>query len=655
MRRSISLSAAALACLALTPLALTPQQESIRTVASLDGEVADGAALSPDGRYLAVGSWDSRGLRAINVADGQSWTLVDGYVERVDWSPQGDLLAFNRWDEEAGNDFIWTLPIDPATGRAAGEARRVSVSGGDVVAFSPDGEFIAFADYNYPGQRVVVLPARGGRERVLAQAEAGINSIVWSDDGEWIYFTHNAFGSTRGVVARVPAAGGAAEVVWETPAGTPWVIEPGPMIVQPEASRSMFFVNQVGGPHTSPGVSQGGDRIRILDRTGQNVLTTLRPPLGVWRGGELWISAATRDATRFYGTKANRDFRLLAVSLGDGGERVLDTSQARQYLAHSESSNRIVFLTDVDGALGFAAISPDGSGRREYRPTARPADNPPHWSWQRFLISPDGNHLAFAAQDTQNHLVVLDLRDGQERVLASGGWLQFRWMSNSELQYDVLEDRVRASRRSIRQVNLNGTDRLLRVISERTIPADNWLTLVNDTVAIAATRERVDLIPLPGGEPRLAFRGHHTGDASVSPDLRYLALKTVSRLTPRYGREECCIEEADAIAIIDLATGQRHDLQLELTSPRGVPAVWHPDGRHLMVNLARSSGERDAYLIPINGDRPRVLARDIGPDFVYPHLVDGGNTLLVTTVSPITTDILELTAGAAAGGSAGGN
>jgi hypothetical protein len=75
--------------------------------------------------------------------------------------------------------------------------------------------------------------------------------------------------------------------------------------------------------------------------------------------------------------------------------------------------------------------------------------------------------------------------------------------------------------------------------------------------------------------------------------------------------------------------------------------VWHPDGRHLLINLRRASGEQDTYLVPINGDRPRVLARGIGPDQVYPHLIDGGKTLLVTTSGPLTTDILELTAGVA--------
>lgn len=640
MRRNISLPAVALAC-----LAFTPQQESQRTIAHLDGEVANGAALSPDGRYLAVAALD-RGLLVIEAASGQSWNALEGLVCCVDWSPRGDLLAFSRWDEEAGSDFIWTLPIDPSSGRSVGEARRVSVSAGDVVAFSPDGESIAFADYTYPGQRIMVLPARGGRERALAQAEAGINSIAWSEDGEWIYYAHNAFGSPRGVVARVRAAGGAAEVVWETPAGTPSVIEPGPMIVQPEAGRDMFFVHEAGGPHSSPAVSQGGDRIRILDRTGRIVLTTLRPPpSGQRRDAQLWLSAATADATRFYGTKANREFRLMAVSLADGSARVLDTSPSLQTVATSEAENRVVFLTDVDGALGFVVMAPDGSGRREYRLTAQPAMGPRHQNWQKFVVSPDGNRLAYASRDTQNRLVVLDLRDGSERVLASGGWIAFRWMSNDELQYDRLDDLVRPSRRSIHQVSLSGVDRLLRVISEEGT-LETELSLVNDTMAIRETREGVDLIPLPSGEPRVLFRGPNGGNASVSLDHRYVAIKTVGRLAPRYEPRDGFIDNADAIAIVDLATGQRHDLQLELTAPfLGGPAVWHPDGRHLLVNLARGSGEHDTYLVPINGDRPRVLARDTFRNFNYPHLTDRGNTLLVGAAGPRITDIIELTAG----------
>jgi len=649
MRRSISLTAVALACLALTPL-----QESVRTIARLDGEVAGGPALSPDGRYLAMGSWDS-GLRVIDVANGQSWTVVDGYAASVDWSPNGELLAFSRWDEEAGSDFIWTLPIDPRTGRAAGEARRVSVSGGDVVAFSPDGESIAFADYSGPGQRVVLVPTRGGRERVLAQAEGGISTIAWSSDGEWIYYAHDAFGSPRGVVARVRAAGSPAEVVWETPAGRPRVIEPGPMIVETEGGRVFPFLNEAGKPGSSPGASQGDDWIRILDRTGQNVLASLRPPPGSTPppDGGLWVSAATADRTRFYGTLGNTEFRLMAVSLADGSATVLDTSPSPQFVATSVVDDRLVFRTEVDGALGFVVMSPDGSARREYRPRARPSPRPPNHRG-RLVVSPDGNHLAYVSLDTLDHLVVLDLRNAQERVLASGGRLGFSWTSNGEILYDRIVDRVQPSRRTIHMVNLEGVERLLHVISESVVLNDNQLFL-DDSTAVSSWRDRVELIALPTGDPRVVFRGPNDGHASVSPDHRHLAVKTVGRIAPRYG-QDAWIDEADAIAIIDLESGQRRDIQLELSAPRnGGQAVWHPDGQHLLINLARSSGEWDTYLVPINGDRPRVLARGVGPAFADPTLTDGGNTVLVTVPGPLTTEILELTAGASAGGSPGGN
>ncbi len=636
MSRSIILAAVAVVLPGLTP------QDTARTVARFDFEVADGPALSPDGRYLAVGAWE-RGLLVVDVATGRHWTVLRGEIGSVDWSPRGDHLAFGRWDEEAQTYFIWTLPIDPATGRATGEARRVSVSSGDVVAFSPDGGSIAFADWNSPGQRLVVVPARGGRERILAQAERNIYSIAWSDDGAWIYYAHNVFGSPRAVVGRVRAGGGAAEVVWETPSGGPRVTEPGPMIVQPEAGQQFGFSREAGSPHTSPAVSQGGDYIRVLDRTGRNVLTTLLPP----PGADASITTASRDRTRFYGMQSTQEFRLMALSLTDGSSRMLDAGPVRQTVGTSTSGDRIVFLTEVEGALGFVAMSLDGSGRREYRPGSLPATRPMSDNWHRFVVSPDGNHLAYTSLDTINHLVVLDLRTGRERVLASAGRLQFRWTSNDALQVERLESRLRRSRRSIHLVTLGGTDRLLRVIAEESTLGETSVTLVNDTLAFLASRERVELLPLPAGEARVVFRGHNAGPVSLSPDGRYLAIRTVNRLVPRYGREPDFIDETDAIAIVDLATGQRRDLQLDLISPRlGGPAVWHPDARHLVITLARSSGERDTYLVPINGDRPRVLARDVVSNWPYPQLLEGGNTMLVTVGGPFTSAIVELSAGA---------
>src|SRR5260370_39536529 len=59
-------------------------------------------------------------------------------------SPQGDRFSFNRSSEDRTGYFVWTMPIDPKTGIATGQAphrslrhvrRWASCRGGHVLAF----------------------------------------------------------------------------------------------------------------------------------------------------------------------------------------------------------------------------------------------------------------------------------------------------------------------------------------------------------------------------------------------------------------------------------------------------------------------------------------------------------------------------------------
>ena len=86
-------------------------------------------------------------------------------------SPQGDRLAFSRSSEDGTGDFVWTMPIDPKTGMATGQAQRVSLrpttSG---PKFSPDGKMLVFRAGPRPdgpgtGTEVIVVPSTGGAER----------------------------------------------------------------------------------------------------------------------------------------------------------------------------------------------------------------------------------------------------------------------------------------------------------------------------------------------------------------------------------------------------------------------------------------------------------------------------------------------------------
>lgn len=105
-------------------------------------------------------------------------------------SPRGDQLAFARGEPLMS---VWTLRIDPATGRRVSAPRRLSVTSGRAPAFSPDGKWVAFSvlpSDSADGPRIVRVSSSGGAESVLSREPGFAQDLHWSQDGRWVYYRH---------------------------------------------------------------------------------------------------------------------------------------------------------------------------------------------------------------------------------------------------------------------------------------------------------------------------------------------------------------------------------------------------------------------------------------------------------------------------------
>lgn len=150
-------------------------------------------AWSPDGSRLAFTSFqegndidvfvvnvDGTGLRAI---------VESPFTEhRPQWSPDGMLIAFERWpvrDRDPGTADIY------AVGPEGGEAVPLVTSPGHDtgVAWSPDGARLAFVSDRDGDEEIYVVNADGSGERQLTDLpDASATGAAWSPDGSRLSF-----------------------------------------------------------------------------------------------------------------------------------------------------------------------------------------------------------------------------------------------------------------------------------------------------------------------------------------------------------------------------------------------------------------------------------------------------------------------------------
>jgi len=179
-----------------------------------------GAAISPDGKYLAFRDHTGLYLRTIDSGESRSVPLPPEWRDRnvtgLRWFPDGgELIA-----SVPGSDCfdIWAIA---AVGQAA---PRLIQRCGSWSAISPDGLHIAFRNGDYrmpPGKELRVSGINDQSPRTLAVMEGGdlAYSPVWSPDGNWVAYVRGpgtkmakAFPRTAAIEIR-PAGGGAARTV----------------------------------------------------------------------------------------------------------------------------------------------------------------------------------------------------------------------------------------------------------------------------------------------------------------------------------------------------------------------------------------------------------------------------------------------------------
>jgi len=281
-----------------------------------------GPTWSPDSRQIAFVRVSKEGLNiyVVPALGGTEHKLHTAANLKLNWSPDGKVLAFSEGNADLSHSWIALLSLADLTTRPLTSPPVDKVD--SQPAFSPDGSTVAFVRTADPGglSDLFVISAKGGEPRQITFDNGMMYGLAWTKDGHDIVFS-----STRGGLPslwRISASG-----------GTP------------------IPVQGVGTPAYVPSVSPKGDRLAYAKYSYSD---------NIWRLDLKDEKSAQGPPVRVTSTRSGLNWR---PNFSPDGKKIALESDRLGYsdiwYCDSDGSN-CAQLTSLRGFAGTARVSPDG-------------------------------------------------------------------------------------------------------------------------------------------------------------------------------------------------------------------------------------------------------------------------------------------------------
>jgi Tol biopolymer transport system component len=363
---------------------------------------------SPDGKQVAF------------VWNGENGDNFDIYVKLVDsgtphrltthpghdafpcWSPDGSRIAFRRHTHESNAVYLTPSLSGPERKLAEIFPRLLgSAAGGDGLACSLDGKFVAVPDKDSAGEpfSIVLISTETGEKRKLSSPPAGSvgdNTPAFSPDGSRLAFSRM---SSQGIedIYVMPVEGGEPKrLTFDNRhiSDLDWTAD----------GREIVFHSDREGNSGLWRVSASGSAPeRIMTATGNNTRLSVSR-----RGNRLAYSLNIADTNIWRMEMAGTKWKASAPTM------LISSTRADRAAEYSPDGERIVFCSDRSGGFEIWACGADGSNPVQLTNFGGPNADAPRWS-------PDGRQIAFEGRPEGNpDIYIISAEGGRPRRLTEG-------------------------------------------------------------------------------------------------------------------------------------------------------------------------------------------------------------------------------------------
>jgi Tol biopolymer transport system component len=624
----------------LLPASLLAQQLKpvVRPITGADTVFQnEGIVDAPNGRLLGM----TTKLDDFVIFDRSTSKLTPtrlGDFSEASWSPKGDRIAFTRRSEDGKGYDVWTVQVSPTTGRPTGPARRVSMGAGRsrLPRFSPDGTQIAFYRVGDPERSVIVIPANGGRERVLYRGPNTPGTLDWSRDGKWIYFQSREQDPKSGQLGR--------HLMRVNTVGTPSVEmteHPTPGAFLGFSDDGRFAAHAV--PYNQPA------SIVIQTQSGKDV-------------GAYDLPASTRivqwssSGLKLLAYRGTSPSAIFAINPATGVSRALTPWGSDEFGRYSPDGRRIAFLTTIDGRKRVVLADAQGRERRVLQ-SAEPI-SAVKWS-------PDGRYVAFLSMQLYpqfTQLTLLDVTTGQEKALGRmPPPANFAWRADSKaiVGTDLIPDSslfvdIDLQGRSTPLLRVPGRPGLHRLLGSGpgARPGNARTVLLDAEWVVVYTADQIELRNLRDGFSRVVHRGFRGANLNfnhirgISPDGKTVALyiheegpagrKWITKLVPTRGGESRYVntgmDEGDVGDVMWLADGRNLTVLGYVYPGATGPGPYQTQEEIPLL-----------HIVPLNGEPWRDLFGGLkAKDWWDMSLASDGRSVLVTVARNFSGQVVEI-------------